>query len=59
MEKRVGIGLKILPSVLEAVDKLAEADSRTRSNAVEWILQNWIREHRPELLAKGNEDPKT
>ena len=50
MEKRINIGMKILPSLLEAVDGLAEQENRTRSNTIEDVLLRWFREKRPDLL---------
>lgn len=50
MEKRQFVGLKIPPDLITAIDALAEAQGRTRSNMMEQILLGWIREHYPSLL---------
>ena len=44
------MGMRINPEIIAAIDKLAEEQNRNRSNAIEWILAEWFKEHRPEFL---------
>jgi hypothetical protein len=48
--KRSFIGLRIKPEILKAIDKLAEEQGRNRSNMIEFIVSEWIKEKRPEIL---------
>ena len=55
MDKRINIGMKVLPWVVEAIDTVAGEEGRSRSNMIERMLLDWIREHRPELLKPEGE----
>jgi hypothetical protein len=44
------VGMRINPEILKAVDALAKGQNRNRSNTIEWVLFEWFREHRPELI---------
>jgi len=44
------VGMRINPEVIKAVDTLAKEQNRNRSNTIEWVLFEWFREHRAELI---------
>ena len=44
------VGMRINPEIIKAIDKIAKEQNRNRSNAIEWILADWLREHRHELF---------
>lgn len=44
------VGLRLPQSLIDAVDVIAQEETRTRANAIERILTAWFREHRPDLL---------
>jgi hypothetical protein len=50
--KREYVGMKIRPDLIAAIDAIADADGRSRSNMIERMLLEWVKEHRPDLLPK-------
>jgi hypothetical protein len=44
------VGMRINPKIIEAIDEIAREQNRNRSNTIEWVLFEWLREHRPELV---------
>ena len=48
--KRVFISAKVLPELIEALEKLADLEERSRSQVLERVAIAWFREHRPDLL---------
>jgi hypothetical protein len=52
---RTQIGARLTDELVSAIDKLAAEQVRDRTNMIEFILVDWIREHRPELLKPEGE----
>ncbi|MCL2139496.1 MAG: ribbon-helix-helix domain-containing protein [Treponema sp.] len=44
------VGMRLNSEIIKAIDTLAKEQYRNRSNAIEWILAEWLKEHRPELV---------
>lgn len=44
------VGMRINPEIIKVIDILAKEQNRNRSNAIEWVLFEWFREHRAELI---------
>ena len=44
------IGMRIAPEIIQAVDKMAELEYRSRSNTIEFILSYYFRSFHPEFL---------
>jgi metal-responsive CopG/Arc/MetJ family transcriptional regulator len=42
------ISFRLTTDLLELIDGLAKRDLRTRTNMIEFILMNWLREHEPD-----------
>lgn len=55
--KREFISLKMLPELIQALERLAEEEGRTRSNVLERAVHGWFRDHRPDLLTTSPETP--
>ena len=47
---REHIGMRISPEIIKAIDIIAKEQNRNRSNTIEWLLTEWLREHRHELF---------
>jgi metal-responsive CopG/Arc/MetJ family transcriptional regulator len=41
------ISFRLGKNLLELIDELAKRELRTRTNMIEFILTNWLREHEP------------
>ena len=55
MAKTEQITMRLPKDLLELLDFIANRDLRTRSNLIEFILINWLREHEPnEFNDDGN-----
>jgi metal-responsive CopG/Arc/MetJ family transcriptional regulator len=49
------ISIRLPKNLLELLDYLSKRDLRTRTNLIEYILMNWLREHEPrEFDDEGN-----
>lgn len=44
------ISFRLPKALLDLIDELAERDLRTRTNMLEYILMNWLREHEPDAF---------
>lgn len=49
---RTQIGARLEDDLVKAIDILATEQIRDRSNMIEYILTDWIKQHRPELLTQ-------
>jgi hypothetical protein len=45
------VGARLAPTLITAIDKIAEEQTRTRTNAIEFILTDWFKKNRPDLLS--------
>ena len=42
--------MRLNPEIIKAIDTLANEQNRNRSNTIEYVLFEWFREHRKELV---------
>jgi metal-responsive CopG/Arc/MetJ family transcriptional regulator len=59
MKKREFIGLRVEAELLEAIDNMAKKQRRTRSNMVEFILKEWIEQHKLDDIPLDNQQAAT
>lgn len=51
------IGARFDPDLQKAIEALCKEEMRTPANALKFIVRQWFREHRPDLLPPPDVTP--